>query len=129
MNHKYMNINILKHKFDEDHEGIPETLTLEKDKPDFDLTLLTANLCALVCDYVARQKIQSRNLNKYILEQLPVITRAAYDRQRTGRRSSSAVSETATRPAAAMVAVGGSNIWASVPASRLPAGKNPHVTM
>ena len=48
-------------------------LSLEKDAPDFDLTLLTANLCALVCDYVARQKIQSRHINKYILEQLPVV--------------------------------------------------------
>ena len=41
--------------------------------PDFDLALLVANLCALVCDYVAKQKIQSRHLNKYILEQLPVV--------------------------------------------------------
>jgi hypothetical protein len=32
------------------------------------LPLLLANLNSIVCDYVARQKIQSRNLNKYILE-------------------------------------------------------------
>ena len=40
---------------------------------DHDFTPLVANLCALICDYVARQKIQSRHLNKYILEQLPVV--------------------------------------------------------
>ncbi len=34
-------------------------------------SLLLANLNSVICDYVARQKIQSRNLNKYILEQIP----------------------------------------------------------
>jgi hypothetical protein len=45
------------------------------------LVLLVANLNSFVCDYVARQKIQSRNLNKYILEQLPIVPAQAYTRQ------------------------------------------------
>ena len=54
-------------------------LSREEVAPDLDLALLVANLCALVCDYVARQKIQSRNLNKYILEQLPVVPPTRYE--------------------------------------------------
>lgn len=37
------------------------------------LVLLQGNLGSIICDYVARQKIQSRNINKYILEQLPIV--------------------------------------------------------
>ena len=48
-------------------------LSLKEGGADLDLALLVANLCALVYDYVARQKIQSRHLNKYILEQLPIV--------------------------------------------------------
>ncbi len=46
-----------------------------------DIALLQGNLGSIICDYTARQKIQSRNLNKYILEQLPVIPTPAYTRQ------------------------------------------------
>ena len=35
--------------------------------------LLVANLCALVFDFVARQKVQSTSMNWFILEQLPLI--------------------------------------------------------
>ena len=42
--------------------------------------LLIGNLDSIPCDYFARNKIQSRNLNKYILEQLPIIPPAAYAR-------------------------------------------------
>jgi hypothetical protein len=45
-----------------------------------DATLLQANLSSIPTDYIARQKIQSRHLNKYILAQLPVIPPAAYAR-------------------------------------------------
>ena len=45
----------------------------EKGVERSDLVLLLANFCSLICDYVARQKIQSRHLNKYIVEQLPVV--------------------------------------------------------
>jgi hypothetical protein len=43
--------------------------------------LLQGNFGSIVLDYVLRQKLQSRNLNKYIVEQLPVIPPAAYARQ------------------------------------------------
>ena len=45
-----------------------------------DAALLQANLSSVPADYVARQKIQSRHLNKYILAQLPIIPPAAYAR-------------------------------------------------
>ena len=62
-------------------------LSLKEGAPDFNLALLVANLCALVCDYVARQKIQSRHLNKYILEQLPVVPPDRYEAVRFGPRT------------------------------------------
>ncbi len=45
-----------------------------------EFALIQGNLGSTICDYAARQKIQSRNLNKYIIEQLPVIPPAAYTR-------------------------------------------------
>ena len=42
--------------------------------------MLQGNLGSVIIDYIARQKIQSRNLSKYILAQLPVIPPAAYTR-------------------------------------------------
>lgn len=45
-----------------------------------DIVLLQGNLASIPADYVARQKIQSRNLSKYILAQLPVIPPDAYSR-------------------------------------------------
>ncbi|WP_338504441.1 hypothetical protein V6R86_10735 [Sphingomonas kaistensis] len=45
-----------------------------------DAALLLANLASIPLDYIARNKIQSRNLNKYILEQLPIISPASYAR-------------------------------------------------
>ena len=62
-------------------------LSLEEGSPDSDLALLVANLSALVCDYVARQKIQSRHLNKYILEQLPVVPPDRYRTVYFGRKT------------------------------------------
>ena len=62
-------------------------LSLEEGASDFDLALLVANLSALVCDYVARQKIQSRHLNKYILEQLPVVPPDHYNTVYFGRKT------------------------------------------
>lgn len=44
------------------------------------LTLLASNLNSLVLDYVARQKLQGTHANWYIVEQLPVIPPAAFDR-------------------------------------------------
>ena len=44
-------------------------------------TLLLANLNAMCVDFVARQKAQGTHLNWYIVEQLPVIASADYDRK------------------------------------------------
>ena len=66
-------------------------LSLEEGALDFDLALLVANLCALVCDYVARQKIQSRHLNKYILEQLPIVPPARYKAIHFGRKTAAEI--------------------------------------
>ena len=43
--------------------------------------LWTANFCSFAFDFVARRKVQTNHMSLYILEQLPVITRAAYGRQ------------------------------------------------
>ena len=67
------------------------TLSIEEDSQYFDLTLLLGNLCALICDYVARQKIQSRHLNKYILEQLPVVPPEQYEAVRFGPKTAAEV--------------------------------------
>ncbi|WP_296576829.1 hypothetical protein [Phreatobacter sp.] len=55
---------------------------------------LIGNLNSIVCDYFARNKIQSRNLNKYILEQLPIIPPAAYVRAFGPKHASVIVEET-----------------------------------
>jgi hypothetical protein len=44
-------------------------------------TLLLGNLNSFVLDFVARSKIQSANANWYIVEQLPVLSPAAYDQK------------------------------------------------
>ena len=66
-------------------------LSREEGTPDPDLATLVANLCALVCDYVARQKIQSRHLNKYILEQLPVVPPERYKAVNFGRKTAAEI--------------------------------------
>ncbi len=43
--------------------------------------LLCANLNSIVFDFVARQKIQGQTLNRFIVEQLPVIPPDHYDRR------------------------------------------------
>ena len=53
------------------------------------IELFAANLGAIVCDFVARQKIQSRNLNKYIVEQLPVVPPDQYATVLFGEKTSS----------------------------------------
>ena len=45
------------------------------------IALLVANLHAVLFDYVARQKIQGQHLNWFIVEQLPVVPPASYDRR------------------------------------------------
>ncbi len=43
--------------------------------------LWAANFSSFAMDFVAKRKLQGTNMSYYILEQLPVITRAAYDRR------------------------------------------------
>ena len=42
--------------------------------------LWSANFSSFAMDFIARRKLQGTNMNWYILQQLPVITRAAYNR-------------------------------------------------
>jgi hypothetical protein len=60
--------------------GTGNTLPLLDDLDAFACGLLVGNLNAIPCDYLARNKIQSRHLNKYILEQLPIVPPTAYAR-------------------------------------------------
>lgn len=55
------------------------------------LSLLLANFCSIICDFLARQKIQSRNLNKYILEQIPVIRREQFEQIKFGSKTAAEV--------------------------------------
>ncbi|MCM8731816.1 BREX-1 system adenine-specific DNA-methyltransferase PglX [Hephaestia sp. GCM10023244] len=59
-----------------------------------DAALLQGNLSSIPTDYVARQKIQSRHLNKYILAQLPVVPPAAYARLFGSKSAADIVRET-----------------------------------
>ena len=43
--------------------------------------LWVANFSSFAMDFVVKRKLQGTNVSYYILQQLPVITRAAYDRQ------------------------------------------------
>ncbi|MCY4436191.1 MAG: hypothetical protein OXE05_02515 [Chloroflexi bacterium] len=45
------------------------------------LACLVANLNSICLDFITRQKIQGANFNLFIIEQLPVIAPAGYDRQ------------------------------------------------
>ena len=45
-----------------------------------DAALLTANLSSLALDFVAKRKVQGTHMNWFILEQLPVVAPADYDR-------------------------------------------------
>ena len=52
-----------------------------------EVSLMAANLGSIPLDFVARQKIQSRNLNKYILDQLPIIPLETIKSQNFGPKS------------------------------------------
>jgi hypothetical protein len=55
--------------------------------------LLLANLNALILDYVARSKVQGTNLNWFIVEQLPIVPPASYDRMFGDRTAADLVRE------------------------------------
>ena len=54
---------------------------LKRETENRDEWLLAANLNAMVFDFITRQKVQGQTLNLFIVEQLPVIVPADYDRQ------------------------------------------------
>ena len=58
-----------------------------------DAALLTANLSSLAFDFVAKRKVQGTHLNWYIVEQLPVIAPADYDREFGGKTARELVRE------------------------------------
>ena len=60
--------------------GAGNTLPLLDELSASDSSLLIGNLNSIPCDYFARNKIQSRHLNKYILEQLPIVPPTEYTR-------------------------------------------------
>ena len=55
--------------------------------------LLLGNLGSLALDYVARNKVQSANLNRFILEQLPVVPPAGFARRFGSRTAEEVVRE------------------------------------
>jgi hypothetical protein len=63
---------------------------IRSDLPYDQQALLLGNLNSIVFDYITRQKAQSTHLNWYIVEQLPVVPPAAYDR-RFGERTAAEI--------------------------------------
>ncbi len=53
--------------------------------------LLLANLNAFILDFVTRQKVQSTNLNWYIVEQLPLLPENAFERRFKKARAADAI--------------------------------------
>ena len=60
--------------------GVGNTISLLALSDSFSCTCLVANLSSFCLDFVARQKAQGTHMNWYIVEQLPVIAPADYDR-------------------------------------------------
>ena len=60
--------------------GYGNTIPLLSVEESLSVACLVANLCAFSVDFVARQKAQGTHMNWYIVEQLPVIAPADYDR-------------------------------------------------
>ena len=57
---------------------LPLILSLEDSK--FSLIALLSIFNSIICDFVARQKVQANHLKWYSVEQLPVLTASHYDR-------------------------------------------------
>ena len=71
---------------------LPILVPTDPDKIDrSELLLMTANFCAIPTDYLARLKIQARNLNKYMLEQLPMVQPARFHTVRFGSKTAADV--------------------------------------
>ena len=60
--------------------SIPVLMPVDGGLDAYSAACLVGNLNSFGFDYVARQKVQGNNLNWFIVEQLPVIPKGAYDR-------------------------------------------------
>ena len=69
----------------------PVIFLKDGDRYQLNAFLLLGNFCATVLDFVVRQKIQSTNLNWYIVEQLPVVPLDRYDSVRFGPKTAGAI--------------------------------------
>lgn len=67
------------------------TLPILDELAALDCALLVGNLNSIPCDYIARNKIQSRHLNKYILEQLPIIDPSNFQKTKFGDKTAAEV--------------------------------------
>ena len=70
---------------------IPVLLATDVDIYRSSAMYLLANLNAIILDYVTRQKVQSTNMNLYILEQLPVISPDQYESTRFGSKTAAEI--------------------------------------
>ena len=66
---------------------VPAIFTEDVDNHQSNAALLLGNLGTIVFDFVIRQKVQSTNLNWYIVEQLPVVSPGRYDSVRFGPKT------------------------------------------
>ena len=66
------------------------TISMEPEMGE-ELALLLANFCSFICDYIARRKVQSRHLNWYIVEQLPVVPPPVYEQTRFGPKTAAEI--------------------------------------
>ena len=66
---------------------LPAILTEDVDNHQSNAALLLGNLGTIVFDFVIRQKIQSTNLNWFIVEQLPVVPLDRYNSVRFGPKT------------------------------------------
>ena len=71
--------------------GTGNTLPLLDGMGAHDASVLLGNLNSIPCDYFARNKIQSRHLNKYILEQLPIIPPEQFKNRKFGSKTAAEV--------------------------------------
>ena len=69
----------------------PVLLTTDVDSYRMSAMYLLANLNAIIFDYVTRQKVQSTNMNLYILEQLPVVPPDHYEATRFGTKTAAEI--------------------------------------
>lgn len=60
---------------------IPLLLPTQEDRAEF---LLCANFNSIIFDFIARQKVQGQTINRFILEQLPVIPYSRYPAMKFG---------------------------------------------